>query len=80
MSQDRAIVINKQWAGVLTACLAALIIGGVSYAWAANAKDAVLQRDVAELKQANLDVRLARMEEKIDWLVKVELQTQKRRD
>lgn len=74
MPHDRAVVINRQWAGVFAALFVALFVGTVSYAWSANAQIAVLQHDVNDLKEAKLDVRLARMEEKLDWLV----QTQRR--
>lgn len=69
MPHDRALVVNRQWAGIFAALFVALMLGTVSYAWSANAQIAVMQHDVNELKDARLDVRLARMEEKLDWLV-----------
>lgn len=67
---ERALVVNRQWASVIAALFVMLAGATVSYAWTANAQIAVLQRDVSELKQADLAVRLARMEEKLDWLVR----------
>lgn len=72
MPHDRALVVNRHWAGVFAALLVTLVVGCVSYAWSANAQIAVLQHDVTELKQADLPVRLARMEEKLDWLVQAQ--------
>ncbi len=70
MPHEKAIVITRFWANLYGSILFAILLGGFTYAWAANAQIAVLQRDVNDLKQANIDVRLARMEEKLDWLVR----------
>jgi hypothetical protein len=72
MATDRALVISKQWAAVFASLFVALVVGCVSYAWTANAQAAVMQSDVAELKKAELSTRLARMEEKLDWLVRTQ--------
>lgn len=72
MQSDRAIVVNKQWAGIFVALFVTLVVGTFSYAWAANAQIAVLQSDVNEMKQSRLSERLARMEEKLDWLVQAQ--------
>ena len=69
MTHDKAIIINKFWAGIIATIVTSFIIGGVGYAWNANAQISMLQSDVNDLKAAKLDVRLARMEEKLDWLV-----------
>lgn len=77
MQSDRAMVISRWWASLLASLLVAIILGGTAYAWSTNAQIAVMQSDVNDLKGAKIDVRLARMEEKIDWLVRV--QTQEKR-
>lgn len=64
-AHEKAIVINKFWASVYATVIAAALLGGVAYAWQANAQIAVLQRDVNELNNANTNTRLARMEEQL---------------
>lgn len=65
MGHDKALIINKFWASVLTSVIGSAIIGGIAYAWTANASIAVLQNDVRQIQAANLDTRLTRMEEQI---------------
>lgn len=65
MGHDKALIINKFWASVLASVIGSAIIGGVAYAWTANANIAVLQNDVRQIQAANLDTRLTRMEEQI---------------
>lgn len=72
MASERALVISKPWAAIFASLFVAMVVGGISYAWTANAQAAVMQSDVAELKKAELSIRLARMEEKLDWLVQKE--------
>lgn len=79
MPHEKAIVITRFWANLYGALLCAFITGAIAYAWSANAQIAVLQRDVNEIKDAKLDVRLARMEEKLDWLVRSQTSETKRR-
>lgn len=62
-------VINRSWASIFVSLFILLIGGSVSYAWTANAQIAVLRSDVDDLKKAELSIRLARMEGKIDWIV-----------
>lgn len=76
ISQDKAFVVNKYWAGLLSSIMGSAVIGGIAYAWAANAQIAVLQRDVDSITGAKLEMRLTRMEEqvkagneKLDYLV-----------
>ena len=68
-THDRAIILNRYWAGLLSSLLAALVIGGLGYAWNANAQIAVLRSDVDDLKKAELASRLSRMEGKLDELL-----------
>lgn len=63
MMHDKAIVINKFWMGIISMLIGAILIGGFTYAWNANAQIAVLQHDVNDLKSANIDQRLTRIEE-----------------
>jgi len=77
MAHERALVVSKFWAGILSTVIGALVVGVVGYAVTANADAAAtaekiktLQADMDSIKKAQLDVRLARMEEKIDWLVR----------
>lgn len=66
---ERAVIVSRQWAAIFAALFISLVVATISYAWSANAQIAVLQDDVNDLKDAKLDIRLARMEEKLDWLV-----------
>lgn len=72
MQSERAIVVSRQWATILASLFVMLTGAIASYAFAATAQIAVLQQDVNDLKSARLDVRLARMEEKLDWLVQTQ--------
>lgn len=65
MMRDKALIVSRFWAGIMSTVVAALVIGGFAYAWNANAQTAVLQRDVAAITNANLDIRLTRMEEQL---------------
>lgn len=62
----KVIALNGWWASLLASIIAASVVASAAYAWTANAELAVLKRDVSEMKQADLPVRLARMEEKIN--------------
>lgn len=77
MQRERAVVMDKQWAAILAAFFITSVTATISYAWSANSQIAVLQSDVNELKAAKLDIRLARMEEKIDWLVQAQNKVRK---
>lgn len=60
---DKALVISRFWAGIMSTVVAAAVVGGFAYAWNANAQIAVLQHDVTQITSANLDMRLTRLEE-----------------
>lgn len=60
---NKALVISPLFASVFATIASGAIIGGVGYAWNANADLAVLQRDIKQIKDANLDVRMSVMEQ-----------------
>lgn len=64
-SNSKAIIISGAWASILTTVAGAIIISGLAYAWNTNADLAVLQRDVKQIKDANLDVRMSVMEQTV---------------
>lgn len=66
----KAIVISPWWAGIIATIIASGMISCFTFVFSANAQLSVMQNDVNDIKQAKLDVRLTRMEEKLDWLVK----------
>ncbi len=66
---DKAFIVSKFWAGIFSSIIATSFIGGLAYAWSANAQIAVMQRDINNITDAKLDMRLTRMEEKIDMLI-----------
>lgn len=61
-SGRKVIAARASWAAIFVSICSAAIIGGVAYAWNANADFAVLQRDVRELKAANMQDKLATLE------------------
>ena len=61
----KALVISPFFATIFSSIAIATMIGGISYAWNSNADLAVLQRDVKQIKDANLDVRISVMEQNI---------------
>lgn len=65
MMHDKAVIVTRFWAGIISSVVAAAVIGGFCYAWNANAQIAVLQRDVNEINSARLDMRLVRLEEQV---------------
>ncbi|TVL97179.1 MAG: hypothetical protein CV087_22710 [Candidatus Brocadia sp. WS118] len=69
MQNRKAIIIHPVFATVLSSIAISAILGGVGYAWNTNADMAVLQRDVKQIKDANLDVRLSVMEQNVRSVV-----------
>lgn len=69
MDDDKTITIKPFFATVLSSIAISAILGGVGYAWNTNADMAVLQRDVKQIKDANLDVRLSVMEQNVRSVV-----------
>lgn len=61
----KALVVSPFFATILSSVAVTAVIGGIGYAWNANADLAVLQRDVKQIKDANLDVRISVMEQNI---------------
>lgn len=66
----KAIVITQWWASVIASLLASGMIGVFVYSWQANAEIAVMKRQIEDMRSVNVDTRLARIEEKLDWIIK----------
>lgn len=62
-SNRKVLVIHPFFASILVALAVSAVAGGVGYAWNTNADFAVLQRDVKQIKDANLDVRMSVIEQ-----------------
>lgn len=59
----KALIISPFFAAIFATLGASMIAGGVGYAWNTNADFAILQRDVKQIKDANLDVRMSVIEQ-----------------
>lgn len=57
-AHEKAIIVNKFWATVITSIVSAAIIGAFGYAWSANADLEVLKKNVAEIKAADTQIQL----------------------
>lgn len=61
----KVLVISGWGATVLATLVSAAILASAAYAWNANADLRVLQRDVGEIKQANLPIEIAALKEQV---------------
>jgi protein involved in polysaccharide export with SLBB domain len=59
----KALVVSPFFATIFATIAAGGLAGGMTYAWNTNADFAVLQRDVKQIKDANLDVRMSVIEQ-----------------
>ena len=66
----KAVVITQWWAGVFATMVATGMAGVFAYSWQANAEIAVMKRQIEDIRSVNVDSRLARIEEKLDWIIK----------
>ncbi len=66
----KAIVITQWWASVIAMLIATGMTGVFAYSWQANAEIAVMKRQIEDIRSVNVDTRLARIEEKLDWIIK----------
>jgi len=62
----KAIVISPWWAGIISTIIAAGFLSCTAFAFNAYADLLKLKDTVRELKEANLDKRLTRIEDKLD--------------
>lgn len=65
----RAIIISPWWAGIISSVIAAGFFSCIAFAFTAYADMVKLKETVKELKEAQLDKRLTRIEDKIDYLI-----------
>ncbi len=70
MSHNKAVVINRWWAGLFASLAATSMISAFGFAWSANSQQAVTQSEVQMLKEQqramqNVPERLARVEETV---------------
>jgi hypothetical protein len=61
----KVVAINGFWLTVISTLIASGILGGIGYAWNANAAFSILQNDVDTLKKANITERLASIEQQV---------------
>lgn len=67
----KILVINSWWAGIFASLFVALVCFLGLFVFNANAAISVLQHDMKNITESKLDERLARMEEKQDWVIRM---------
>lgn len=66
----KILVVNSTWAGIFASLFVALVGFLGTFVMNANAAITVLQHDMKNITESKLDERLARMEEKQDWVIR----------
>ena len=67
MAHDKAVVLNRFWAGVISAVMIAGIIGASGTALSAYAQMAVMREDVKQLKDAKLEPKVIAIEQQMKY-------------
>ena len=62
---SKVIAVTPFWATIFSSLIATSIIGGVGYAWSANADFKVLQERVETLQKTNIEPRLTTIEQQV---------------
>lgn len=80
MSGHKVVAISQRWLAFWSTIAAALVVGGITYAWNANADFAVVKSQLAPLVEAGFPERLARIESKLDDVQEMKAQQSKMDD